>query len=575
MEVIIARTSGFCGGVKRAMRLALSAAAGHGGVRADGPLVHNRQALELLALHGVVDAPLSERPDLPVLVRAHGVPPEKRLAWLEAGLELVDATCPHVARNQALAARAAARGDRVVLAGDPEHAETLAVSASAGPDCAVVTGPADVERLPQEGRVTLLAQTTFNVETFAAIGRAARRRFRECEIVDTICRATHERQAEAAAVARRVDAMVVVGGADSANTRRLADTAAGAGIPVFQVETAADLRPADFAGFARVGVTSGASTPGWITQEAVNRLRSMGRGRLRDRLLFLLHQAAESRVLTTFSALGMALAAQFFVLREMRPESAIAGGCYVFFAHTLNRRVPTHPEARRLSLVDSFYQNRRSGLLFAAWTALAAALALSLSAGTGEFLLFAAASAAAAAYSWASRRPSAAGSPPRFLTYPRNQAMGLGWGLVLAGPPWMESGFSMAGAGAVLFIFLLCLGGTVSRDLHDVASDGLLGIGTLPSRIGPGRAERLARVSLLLATFLPLAAATAAVAAGGEGFSPWFAFTVLMPFAPGLGLLLLEAAARGRTGDAVLLQAGVDGMGCLAGCLALAGGIWT
>lgn len=572
MEVMIARTSGFCGGVKRAMRLALDAAAKHGGIQSDGPLVHNRQALELLSLHGVGGSH-GDGGDRPMLVRAHGVPPETREEWLRRGLRLVDATCAHVARNQRLAAEAAAGGERVVLAGDPEHAEVLAVAASAGPDCRVISQPADVDGLPNADKNLLLAQTTFNVKTFAEIAEAMRRRFSRVRVADTICRATHERQLEAERISRLVDAVVVVGGRNSANTRRLADTARAVGKPVFPVETAAELAQGDFAGFDRVGVISGASTPGWITQEVVNRLRFFGRPTPATALLRALHRLTETRILTALSASGMALAAQWLALRELRPALAAAGGCYVFFAHILNRRVPSHPEARRLSLVDSFYQNRRSGFLSVAWLAAAAALALSWREGPAIFLLFAAAFAAAVVYAWSVRRPAAIGAAPRALTHPRNWFMAAGWALILAGPPWFLAGRSGAAALAALAVFLTCLGGTVIRDLHDVASDSLLGIGTLPARLGPVWAGRLAGVALGVAFALACLPAPAALWRG-EGVSAWFVFAAFLPFVPVTGLWLLDATRRGRLSDAVLLQAGVDGMGCLAGALALATGIW-
>lgn len=608
--MIIARISGFCDGVKRAMRLAL-AAAKDGGVWADGPLVHNHQALSLMSLQGIAASESPRTEDGTVLIRAHGATPERRRELEESGLKVVDATCVHVARNQRLASRAAAGGMTVVLAGDPEHAEVHAVCASAGSACRVVARPEDIAALDVKEPVLFLAQTTFNLNLFAEMTTAMRGRFPDCRVIDTICRATHDRQREAARIARLADVLVVVGGRHSANTRRLADTGAAEGKPVFLVETADELRGEDFAGFATVAVTSGASTPGWVTQEVVNRLLFMGRSSFLVQLLRIMHLLAMSRVLTALSAAGMALAAQMGLLGTLQPALAVAGAGYVFFAHTLSRRVPTDPEARRLSLVDSFYQSRRSPMLIAAWLAAAAALYLAAGYGIAVFSLYGLAVLAAAIFAhivrhpmcipdWLKRfrkwlpgsfsafrsdavkhenaqnRPAVVEKAPRTFNRVaslRHGAMAIGWSLILAGPPSWESGHPGTGFGALFFVFLICLGGTLIRDLHDIASDRLMGIDTLPARWGPSRAGRRAMSILGLAAALPVAAAAWALTAQEAPTAACFAFLLFLPVVPGWGVYLLDRVAARCMPDAVFLQACVDGMGCLAGGLAL--GMWV
>ncbi|MCC8189659.1 MAG: 4-hydroxy-3-methylbut-2-enyl diphosphate reductase [Planctomycetes bacterium] len=570
MNVILAQITGFCDGVKRAMRIALAAAGGPGALWADGPPVHNHQALCLMELQGVR---LGDTPDADVdrvLVRAHGIEPERRRRWLQAGLQLVDATCPRVARNQRLAAEAAARGATVVLAGDPDHAEVRAVAGCAGDHCRIVATPAEAEAVAASGDVVFLAQTTFNVETFAVMAGIMRRRFPGCQVSDTICRATHDRQAEAARLARQADVLVVVGGRHSATPRRLADTGRAAGKPVFLVETAEELRREDFAGFRTAAVTAGASTPGWITQEVVNRLRGMGRCAPGEWPVRLLRLLAQSRLLAALSAGGLALAAQAMVLQELRPRLALAGAAYVFFAHTLNRREPSDPEARRLSLVDAFYQTWRPLLLAAAWLAAAAALALAATAGVAPFVLLGAATGAAAAYAAAGRRRN--GAPARF-SVSRGWAMALGWATVLAGPALLEAAAAAPGPLAMAFVFLVCLGGILVRDLHDVASDRLMGIPTLPARRGPQLARTLAAGAFRLAMLLPAAAALLAWA-DASAPAAWSVAMLCLATAPLPGLLLLERVVQRRWPDAVALQAGVDSMGCLAGGIALVWGIW-
>lgn len=568
MKVILANISGFCDGVKRAMRIAL-AASEKGGLWADGPLVHNEQAIRFMSLRGVA---VSDKPapgDDKVLVRAHGVEPERRLAWKKMGLTPVDATCVHVARNQRLASDAGEKGAAVVLAGDPDHAEARAVMGSAGPKGRIVSSVEDVERLQIDSDILFLAQTTFNVELFHNIAAAMRHRFPRCRVVDTICRATHDRQAEAARIAALADALVVVGGRHSANTRRLADTGRAQGKPVFLVETADELHDSDFASFRVVAVTSGASTPGWITQEVVNRLRRMGRPTIGAWAQRLLHSVVESRLSTALSAGGFALASQFAISGRFFPDLALAGAAYAFFAHTLNRRIPPDPRAREMSPIDSFYRERRSPLLLVAWFAAGLCLFLALPYGAAIFGLFCSAIALTVAYAWLSHRPGAR-SLLAHIPAPGSWAMASGWALVLAGPPVLEAGWSRIGAGALAFVLLVCFGGSLIRDLHDIASDGLMGIDTLPARLGLPPVRRLATTSMAFAMGLSLAAAVSDMYAGGGGR---FFFFLLLPAVPLLGLFLLDRMERHRLPDAVLLQAGVNGLGCLAGILAICTGV--
>lgn len=587
MKALLASQSGFCDGVKRAIRLALNGAAAHGRLIADGPLVHNRQAVDFLSLYGVetgADALDSGR-NRSILIRAHGVTPAQRRRWQEEGAALVDATCAHVAANQRLAADASARGLRVVLAGDRDHAEVAAVSGSAPGGCDILSTLDEARAYATDQPFIFMAQTTFDVDLFAAMAEAVSRNNPRCEVRNTICRATQKRQAEAKRLARRADALVVVGGKHSANTRRLAEAGRVGGKPVFAVETAADLDAAAFAGFTKVAVIAGASTPGWITQEVVDRLRFLGRTTLWTLLERMLYILVESRLLTAVSAFGLGLAAGLFLLRELRLEPALAAALYVFFAHTLNRRLPLNPAARRLSPTDSFYRLRRQPMLILAWLSLALGLALAADLGRGVFTLYLVAAIAASAFAWMGKHasdklesagrvwPSAAilRHKESVLSLVRLLAMAVGWALVLIAP-YGVLGASPAGmAAAALFVLLLRLGGSLVRDLHDIASDRLMGIDTLPGHIGSDKAARLADTVLGVAAILPFVAAAGMVRDGQP--SVGFVFLLCLPTVPALGIRLMELVRQGRLADGVRLRGAIDAMGCLAGLLALFLGI--
>ena len=274
MEVLTARTAGFCMGVRRAVEMALAAAAEAGGaVYSLGPLIHNRQVVEFLAQNGVR---VAQEPPLAgtVIIRAHGVGPQVLRELSARGVRVVDATCPHVLSSQRTIARETQAGRECVLAGDRDHPEVVGLAGYAVTPVHIISNVEEARMLRPGGAFFLIAQTTFMHHQYGEIAQELRGRFPDCRVFDSICGATGERQREARALAEACGVLVVAGGADSANTRRLAEVGREAGARVLLVETEAELRAEDFAGVARVGLSAGASTPDWIIEEVRRRLES-------------------------------------------------------------------------------------------------------------------------------------------------------------------------------------------------------------------------------------------------------------------------------------------------------------
>ncbi|GAB4266754.1 MAG: hypothetical protein Kow0092_19830 [Deferrisomatales bacterium] len=277
MEILVAESAGFCMGVRRAIEMAREVSRDENRlVYTHGPLIHNPQELERLHREGIIPlSPGDPVPRAPVIVRAHGIPPGER-ARLRAQAETVgDATCPKVARIQHTIAEYSARGYAVVIAGDADHPEVVGLLGHAVGPAFAVASPEAVDRLPALDRVLLVAQTTQDVEVFAAVRRRVEERFPRVQAMATICRSTDRRQSEVRRLARQVDAVVVIGGRNSANTCRLAEICRAMGTPTYHVETAAELPAAKLEGAGRVGVTAGASTPSWIIEEVVRALRRL------------------------------------------------------------------------------------------------------------------------------------------------------------------------------------------------------------------------------------------------------------------------------------------------------------
>ncbi|MEW6334416.1 MAG: 4-hydroxy-3-methylbut-2-enyl diphosphate reductase, partial [Thermodesulfobacteriota bacterium] len=203
MRVKLAKTAGFCMGVKRAVDMVLDMARekDHGIIYTYGPLIHNPQTIELLRRRGIVPiGSLDEIENPPagtaMIVRAHGISPADRKKIREKGLRIVDATCPKVAHVQAIIRRHAARGYAVLIVGDREHPEVNGLLGFAGEGGAVLGSPEEVEKLPELDKVCVVAQTTQNLEEYAEICNLIRKRFPGAVVFDTICDTTEKRQSE-------------------------------------------------------------------------------------------------------------------------------------------------------------------------------------------------------------------------------------------------------------------------------------------------------------------------------------------------------------------------------------------
>jgi 4-hydroxy-3-methylbut-2-enyl diphosphate reductase len=262
MKVQVARHAGICYGVERALKLADEAAATGRTVHTLGPLIHNPQAVEALRSRGVeVAANLDDADEGILVIRTHGVDPAIIEAASARGLDVVDATCPFVSSAQQAAAQMKADGYSVVIVGEADHPEVEGIVAHAGGDALVVEQVADLpERLPSR-RIGIVVQTTQSIERLEEVVRALLPRVAELKVLNTICSATGKRQSAAEELARAVDVVVVVGGRNSGNTKRLAEICLTVNPRVHDVETADELDPAWFAGAETVGVTAGASTP--------------------------------------------------------------------------------------------------------------------------------------------------------------------------------------------------------------------------------------------------------------------------------------------------------------------------
>ncbi|MBP6963241.1 MAG: 4-hydroxy-3-methylbut-2-enyl diphosphate reductase [Armatimonadetes bacterium] len=275
MQLITAKSAGFCYGVRRALDTVMEAARIEGKrMYTLGPLIHNPQVVERLAHDGVqVVSGVEEVPGGSLVVMpSHGVPESVMSRARELGLEVVDVTCPFVSKVQNLARELRDQGYQVVILGDAGHTEVRGIMSSAGDDALVVSSARELRSKRLCGKVAVVAQTTQTLDAYVEIVREVVGRAEEVRAFNTICHATSERQTAAVEMAREVDVVIVVGGRNSANTRRLAEMCSDTGVPTHHIETAGELNESWLQGAARVGLTAGASTPDWIINEVAQRL---------------------------------------------------------------------------------------------------------------------------------------------------------------------------------------------------------------------------------------------------------------------------------------------------------------
>lgn len=273
MKVIVAEKCGFCPGVRNAISMAEKIVSDKDTVYCLGSIIHNKDVVERLARSGLKTVDSIDQIDSgTVLIRSHGAAPEEIRKLRESGLEIVDATCVLVKRMQKIASKLEQEGFKLVVIGDANHPEVKAVVGCVG-DVEVIADEDDLDKLPMDKKLGVVCQTTKGPEHFAKMVAAiVRRGFSELKVVNTLCKETIKRQQAAVEVCKQVDIMFVLGGLDSANTRRLVELCKEYNEQTYHLQNWSECDTSFLIGKNAAGVTAGASTPEWIIEEFVKNL---------------------------------------------------------------------------------------------------------------------------------------------------------------------------------------------------------------------------------------------------------------------------------------------------------------
>lgn len=499
MEVKLAKTAGFCMGVKRAVDTVLDVTRHRGKkqVYTYGPIIHNPQTVELLKKRGVLPVDkLDEIEEGIVVVRAHGISPEEREQLEKKSVEIFDATCPRVARVQSIIRKHALSGYKIIIVGEREHPEVIALMGYSSDQGTVIRNREAVDKLPPYEKVCVVAQTTQNLEEYDEITDTIRKKFPFVEVFDTICRSTGKRQAEIRELAVEMDGIIIVGGRNSANTKRLTAISQKQGTPTFHIETADELRSIDLSKHEKIGVSAGASTPNWITDGVVDYLLHYKDGKKARKLRGLYNLWIFMVRTDIYSAIGagcLSLVGMLFQGIGISIINIMIASTYVYAMHTINRLQDRNFGRIKGSFREETYIRHKDIYMTFAILSLIMALALSFVQGTVPFMMLLLMSLFGILYNikifpsrWRLKR---------LVDIPgsKNVFTATAWALATVLIPRFAIGLEITAGTIVafLFIFNIVFVKSALSDMIDIQSDRLVGRETIPVVVGEQNTRKL------------------------------------------------------------------------------------
>jgi 4-hydroxy-3-methylbut-2-enyl diphosphate reductase len=576
MKILIAKTSGFCMGVRRAVEMVLDAPDQYTKpIFTYGPLIHNPQVLNLLQSKDIkVLDEIPERGSGTVLIRAHGVPPTAKQKLKEAAFNVIDATCPRVIKVQTIIRKHAKKNYAVIIIGDKNHPEVIGLLGYARDNGYVVGSMEELEALRAFDHAIIVSQTTQNARFLESVINWAAKTHPHYKIYNTICDSTERRQAEVQRLAEAVEAVIVVGGHNSGNTRRLAEIARQTGKPTYHIESESELASMDtsvLTSARHIGIAAGASTPNWIIKKVYRALETLQVKRTQSwrRILFGLQQT----LLLTNIYVSLGAGCLTYAMAKLQGFSqflpyVLISMLYVQSMHIFNHLTGNKSDQYNDPERAKFYQNYKLLLIVLALAAGGAGLVIAYSLGLFPLLLLLIMSLLGLSYNLRF-------VPKRFVGFryrrikdipgSKTLLIAIAWGIVTAAlPPLSLTGKASWIAG---IIFLWTAGIVFVRtaffDILDMQGDRIVGKETFAILLGEKRSMRLLKnlligliAALILLSFFHLISYLGLVLIG------W----------PIFFLLLLSAYERGVLLPSIKLEFLVETNFILAGVAAF---LWS
>jgi len=534
-----------------------------------GPLIHNPQVMEWLKAKNIwVLNDLKDFKSGIIVIRTHGISPQERKTIKNKGAKICDATCPRVGQIQSIIKRQKKQGYWTIIIGDKGHPEVEALLGFAGDRGFVVQGEDDIKKLPLLDKVCLVCQSTQNHQKFRQLSSKLKEKYNKCIVFNTLCNSTIMRQKETRQLAERVDAMIVVGGRNSANTRQLAAISQATGIPTFLIETEKDITPKMVNPYDTIGVTSGASTPHWIINLVIRRLKELKMRRLlTDRLIKAANFLINSHLYVALGAAFLSYASLILLGFPAQWKIILMAFSYIFSMHIINYFTDKSDlQLKQPHRLEFYIRNRKLLIALAVVSALASII-FALLQGLSSFLILSLAVMMGIIYnlriiphSWLK---SLKFERLRDIPTSKDLAVALAWGTIMVIIPVVaQEGrlFSAAPLAVFSFIALLSYIRSAIFGIKGIQEDTIVGKETMPAVVGKEKMK-------IILGLLTLAMACILLLSGLMGFTTklsYYMLLIVLYTATYLYLYHNRLIVKG-----IWFEAVVDGKFFLSGAIAL------
>ncbi len=524
MKIIIARTAGFCMGVRRAVDLVLDASnSAQDSICTYGPLIHNPQVLEMLTEKGIPSiTDIPEKAKGTILIRAHGVPPQDQEALKKAGFTVINATCPRVIRVQTIIKKHAKKGFAAIIIGDRDHPEVKGLLGYAANNGHTASSMEALSELPEFSKAVVVAQTTQDTSFYDEVKAWVKQKHPHYKLFDTICDSTEKRQAEARKIAGESDLVVVVGGKESGNTRRLAQIAKETGKSAIHIEDAADLDLELIASADTVAITAGASTPNWIINKTHRVLEDSLQRKHRFYSDFLMQSRnflLKTNLLLSAGAGCLTYACSVLQGMEQSLNHAAVAMLYILSMQIINNLFSVKSDHYNNPGRAAFYKQNQGLLASLAVISGGAGLYLAFSNNIISFIILAIMSLLGLSYN---QRILPAFSQKkrakRLKDLPGSKTIliAAAWGTVTALLPAISFYGGISFLPGFLFVTGLVFSRTAFFDILEMQGDRITGKETLPILLGEKKSIKLIKLVLTaLAILLVLSSASGITAKAG------------------------------------------------------------
>jgi len=560
-------------GVRRAVEMVLDAPHKHKcPISTYGPLIHNPQVLKLLE-----EKEISVLNDIPehgsgtILIRAHGVPPDVKENLKKVGFDVVDATCPRVIKVQSIIKRHAGHNYASIILGDKDHPEVAGLLGYAGKNGYVIGSGSDLNSLPHFEKAIIVAQTTQNTLLFDEVRKLATDKFPRYKVFNTICDSTGRRQAEVKRLASSVDAIIVVGGFNSGNTKRLAEIAKNTGKSAYHIEMESDFELLDLKSLVssrRIGITAGASTPNWTIKRVYRALEALSFKKERSfrKLGFYIQRTMLlTNIYVSIGAGCLCYACTMLHGISRFLPYVIISILYVQSMHILNHL--TGSESDRYNDPDraSFYKKHKVFLTVLAVISGSAGLITAYTMGPVAFLILFIMSIMGLSYNLRLLPRRLTGNRYfRIKDIPGSKTflIAMAWGIVTSILPPLSISGKIGLSAALIFLWStsLVFVRTAFFDILDMQGDRIVGKETLATLLGENRTMRLLKaVQILCISLLVLSTVFGLISSLG------FALVIC----PVLLFFILIAYERGFVLPGIRLEFLIETLFPLAGVVAL------